>query len=192
MKEIIKLGLILLLTCVIASTCLGVSNDLTKDQITLQREQASEKARKEILPDAKEFKALEEAKFSEVVKANDKIAEVYVGYNGSEIVGYTFKALASGYGGNVEVITGIDKDGVVSGVRVGSHQETPGLGGNATLPSFYEQYTDKTADSHIGVSKVETSDPHEIQAISGATITSKAVTNGVNMAIDVYDMISGN
>lgn len=191
MKEIIKLGLILLLTCAIAAVCLGVSNELTKDQITMQRELVNEQARVEILPQAKEFKVLDEAKMQEVVSANEKLAEVYVGYDGSEIVGYTFKALSSGYGGNVEVITGIASDGSVSGVRVGSHQETPGLGGNAKLPSFYEQYNGLSAGEHIGVVKGQTNGGNEIVAISGATITSKAVTDGVNMAIDAYKMISG-
>lgn len=191
MKEIVKLGLILLLTCAIAAVCLGVSNDLTKDQIAMQRELVNEQARKEILPEAKEFKGLDEAKLGEIQAKQAKVVEVFVGYNGSEIVGYTFKSLASGYGGNVEVITGIDANGVVSGVRVGSHQETPGLGGNAKLPSFYEQYTGKSAGESIEVSKVETTDANKIQAISGATITSVAVTDGVNMAIDAYKMISG-
>lgn len=191
MKEIVKLGLILLLVCVVAALALAVTNELTKDQIAYQRDLASEEARKAILPSAESFKPIDEDEFNEIASKNDKIAEIFAGYQGDAIVGYTFKTLPSGYGGTVEVMTGIDMEGKISGVRLGNHQETPGLGANATLPGFYDQYKDKSTDIEIEVSKVKPTKDNEIQAISGATITSNAVTSGVNMAINTFKEIAG-
>ena len=191
MKEIIKLGLILLLVCVIAAIALAVTNEFTKDQIALQRNLANEEARKNILPSADSFKAIDENKLSEIMSKNKSVAEVFQGYKGDSVVGYTFKSLPSGYGGTVEIMTGIDLDGKVTGVRIGSHQETPGLGANAALPEFYSQYENKSVDSEIEVSKVEPTKENQIQAISGATITSDAVTAGVNIAINTFKEITG-
>ncbi len=191
MKEIIKLGLILLLVCVVAAVALAFTNELTKDQIALQRNQANENARRNILPDADSFKALDENKLNEIISENKSVAEVFKGYKGDSIVGYTFKTLPSGYGGTVEVMTGIDLEGKVNGVRIGNHQETPGLGANVALPEFYNQYENKSAESEIEVSKTEPTNDNQIQAISGATITSDAVTAGVNIAIDTFKQITG-
>lgn len=191
MKEIVKLGVILLVVCVVAALALAVTNEFTKDKIEFQRELASEQARKAILPTAESFKPIDEEKLNEIKSENDRIVEVFEGYKGDSVVGYTFKTLASGYGGNVEVNTGIDSEGKVLGVRLGSHQETPGLGANAELPYFYDQYENKSTDKLIEVTKVEPTKDNEIQAISGATITSNAVTSGVNMAINTFKKISG-
>lgn len=191
MKEIVKLGIILLVVCIVAAAALAITNEVTKDQITIQRNLANEEARKSILPSAETFKPIDEGKLNEIISKNNKVAEVFAGYKGDSIVGYTFKTLPSGYAGTVEIMTGIDMDGKVLGVRVGNHQETPGLGANATLPSFYDQYEDKSTDTEIVVTKTEPTEENQIQAISGATITSNAVTSGVNIAIDTFKEISG-
>lgn len=191
MKEITKLGLILLLTCVIAALALAVTNEVTKDQIALQRNAANEDARKNILPTADSFKAVDENKLNELKSKNQAVAEVFEGYKGDSIVGYTFKTLPTGFSGPVEVMTGIDLDGKVTGVRIGNHQETPGLGANAALPEFHSQYENKSVDSEIEVTKVDPTKENEIQAISGATITSDAVTDGVNIAINTFKEITG-
>lgn len=191
MREIIKLGLVLLLICTIAALALSMTYGATIDQILAQREEANQIARKEVLPNADSFKPIEENKFAEIQKENDKIVEVYVGYKGDETVGYAIKSIPSGYAGAVEVMTGIDMSGVVSGVRIGNHQETPGLGANAGLPYFYTQYENKSVDKELKVVKTEPTQENEIQAISGATITSSAVTTGVNYAIDTFKTVTG-
>jgi electron transport complex protein RnfG len=105
-------------------------------------------------------------------------------------VGYVIKTLPGGYGGPLEVIVGITLDGTINGVRVGNHQETPGLGAKAKTVEFYGQYDGLSVGSPVEVIKVDvTSGNNEIKAISGATITSVAVTNGVNygqMVIDTF------
>ena len=82
---------------------------------------------------------------------------------------------------------GIKSDGTVSGVSIGSHEETAGLGAKATEPEFYEQFAGKPADGSLSVIKNGTAGESEILAISGATITSKGITDAVNTAVGCYD-----
>ncbi|MCT4632165.1 MAG: RnfABCDGE type electron transport complex subunit G [Firmicutes bacterium] len=184
MKEIGKLGAILLLICAIASALLAFVNTKTIDKIVEQRELASELARKEVLPDADKFEKLDDALLKEFSDKNDKVKEIYVGFSGDTVIGYVVKTAPGGYGGAVEVISGISTDNSLTGVRVGNHNETPGLGANALLPSFYEQYNGMSVEGEVGVAKANPQE-NQIQAIAGATITSQAVTDGVNMAAEV-------
>ncbi len=187
MREIIKLGLILFIITAIAATLLAFANDATSELIAQVQEQESNKARQEVLPSAEKFTLLNESELNAIVLENNRIKEIYIGKNSAdELVGYTIKTTASGYGGNIEVITGISADGNVTGMKVVSHSETPGLGANAAKPEFQAQFVGKSTSSNISVVKSAPSDS-EIQAISGATITSKAVSNGVNIAIDVFN-----
>lgn len=190
MKEISKLGLILLLICAVAAALLSLAYDFTIDKIVAQREMTSQLSRQEVLPAADSFEIIEEDLLDKVKTENGLVVEVYEGLSGGTLVGYTIKTLPSGFGGSVEVITGISSDGEVTGMRVGNNQETPGLGANSTLPEFYEQYVGKSTASELAVVKAGATG-NEIQAISGATITSKAVTKGVNSAVEAYKLVSG-
>lgn len=188
MKEIIKLGLLLLVICAISASLLGFANEMTKDKIIEQREYQNQLSRKAVLADADRFEPLEDAKLKEFTDENPRVKEVFIGYSSDSIVGYVVKTAPNGFSGAVEVITGIAKSGEISGVRIGSHAETPGLGANATLPEFYTQYEGIDSSNGVETVKIPPVD-NEIQAISGATITSKAVTEGVNFAIEVYNKL---
>lgn len=189
MKEIMKLGALLLLICFVAATLLAVTNDVTYPKIMEQRELANEKSRKEVLPNAEVFEALDDASFEKIQANNEFVSEVFIGKVGDEVVGYVVKSLPKGYGGTIQIFTGLTVDGELAGVRMGSaHQETPGLGAKAETPDFYEQYNGMKTSTPIGVSKTSQSET-EIQAISGATITSSAVTAGVNYAIDAINQL---
>ena len=90
-------------------------------------------------------------------------------------------------------MVGISKDGKITGVEIGNHSETPGLGSKATEPMFKNQYVDKDVLNSLLVVKGSTNNDNEISAISGATITSNGVTNGVNAAMKIYnEKLSGN
>lgn len=188
MKEIIRLGAILLSICLVAALALAVTNDLTIDKILEQRELANQEARQAVLSEATSFESLQEADLSSIIENEAIVKEVYVGLKDGTIIGYVVKSTPTGFGGAVEVTTGIGIDAMIKGVRIGSHQETPGLGANATLPSFFEQYAGMSA-AELGVSKTMKSDT-EIMAITGATITSRAVTDGVNTSIRVVETLS--
>lgn len=179
MKDIFRLGSILFLICAIASLMLSLTNNITEPVIEQRNIQANNESRQEVLKDAEEFKEVTNVK-------GDLIEEVYQGEKGGEVVGYTIKTTPKGYGGKVEVMVGISSDGKISGVKVGNHSETPGLGSKAADPLFKDQYNGKSVETPLNVVKGNASNESDIVAISGATITSKAVTAGVNAAMDVY------
>ena len=91
--------------------------------------------------------------------------------------GYVVEVTPSGFGGNLDVMVGVDNDGVCTGVSIVSHAETSGLGANATKEAWRAQFIGKSGTLAV------TKDGGEIEALTGATITSRAVTSGVNSAI---------
>lgn len=186
--KIAKLGGILLVITVIAATILGFANDKTAVLIEETNEKANNEARQAALPSAEEFEELEAAELEELKKENPEVLDVHKGLKGGEVIGYTVKTGPGGYGGPVEIITGINSEMKIEGVRIGNNTETPGLGSLAAEEPFYGQFTDKDA-APLEVVKSAPSD-NQILAITGATITSEAVTNGVNSAIEVVEKIS--
>lgn len=179
-KEIFKTGLILFFVTAIAALLLAVVNMVTAPVIEQNQYNRTQEALKVVMSDAQEF--------SEVDVDDETIAGAYIAKDSSgEKMGVCVISTANGYGGEIEVLVGVS-DGKVTGVQIMSHSETPGLGANATKPGFYEQYTGKS--SGIAAVKQNPSD-NEIQAMSGATITSKAVTEAVNYAIDFANSYMG-
>lgn len=192
MRDIIKTGIILLIISAIAAFALAMTNEVTKDKIAEQRFLANEQAKKEVLADAASFEDVIGDELNDIVSAYPPVIEVYKGLDASgNIIGYVFKSTPTGFGGNVEVVTGINIEGILTGVRIGSHNETPGLGAKAKDAAFYEQYNGMSTDTPIGVAKSNPSET-DIQAITGATISSAAITSGVNASIDAFHEINGN
>ena len=186
MKDILKLGVTLFAICAVAALVLGVTNNITAPVIEERNIQASNEARKIVLSEADEFKELEGMN-------SDIVLEVYEGIKDGQVIGYTIKTSSKGYGGAIELMVGISKDGKITGVEIGNHSETPGLGSKATEPMFKNQYVDKDVLNSLLVVKGSTNNDNEISAISGATITSNGVTNGVNAAMKIYnEKLSGN
>lgn len=181
MKENLKLGLILLLVAAIAGLCLGAAYEVTKEPIAKQAIVEKNNAMKEILPKADKFE-----KSKVAVPEGSMVKEVNEAFSGSEIVGYAFKVTPKGFSGLIEVMVGISKDGKVSGIKILNHSETPGLGANAPNPKFSGQFKDKPTAAPLEVVKTGASKDNQIDAITGATITSKAVTGGVNEVIKFY------
>ena len=105
---------------------------------------------------------------------------VYTAEKGGKIIGYCVVNFQKGYGGDVKVMTGVNADGTVNKVTILEHGETPGLGAKSTDDAFKGQYIGKTA-GEITVVK-NSPGASDVQAISGATITSNAVTKAVNEA----------
>ena len=129
--------------------------------------------------------ALEKAKTDGTVSAGNGGAELLSAVAakdaGGEAIGYIVKGQAAGYGGNVIVVVGVTPDLKVSGISFPETlPETAGLGQKATEPEFYKQFAGK--GTKLSVKKGGGAGENEIDAISGATITSTAVTNTVNAA----------
>ena len=186
MKDILKLGITLFAICAVAALVLGVTNNITAPVIEERNIQASNEARKIVLSEADEFKELDGMN-------SDIVLEVYEGIKDGQVIGYTIKTSSKGYGGAIELMVGISKDSKITGVEIGNHSETPGLGSKATEPIFKNQYVDKDVSNSLLVVKGSANNDNEISAISGATITSNGVTSGVNAAMKIYnEKLSGN
>ena len=171
MRKVIILGLKLFLLAAVAGLALGVTNMVTSGAIAEQQVKAAEAARRAVLPSADHFTAL---------TAPEGLKEAFAGYDaGGKLVGKTATIVTKGYGGEIEITVGVDINGVVTGISVGgsSFSETAGLGARAKEAWFAEQYIGKA--SPIALTK----DGGEIDAITSATITSRAVTKAVNSAV---------
>lgn len=185
-KDMLKLGLNLLVISAVAALLLALTNSVTADTIAQRSEQANAEARKLVLSTAQDFEEVKDVKTDN--SKGVEVAEIYEAKDASgNTVGYTLKVLPSGYGGEIELMVGIDSaNGQVSGINVVSNSETAGLGAKSTDPEFSDQYKGKPLEE-LSVIKNGTPGDTEIKAISGATITSTAVTNGVDAAIEVYN-----
>ena len=179
MKEVIKPAVILFVICVAVSAALAGTNLLTADRIARAAAQKAEESRMVVLPEAEAFQASEDG--THYIGLNKEAPE-------GVVVGYVFETESKGYGGTVKVMTGINTEGNITGVIVLSHSETPGLGANAEKETFRDQYQQPVANLTGGIQVVKFQAPNEgeIQAMTGATITSTAVTNAVNLAIEQY------
>lgn len=192
-KEIISLGIRLLIITAIAALILGWAHKITLEPIKQQNIKTNNEAMKEVLPSAEGFKKLG----ATVPEAGEKlelqlpkegpILEVNKGEKGGQVAGYTIKVATKGYAGLIEMMVGISTEGKVDGIKILSHSETPGLGANAPNPEFSGQYKGKPIAKPLDVVKTTPSADNQIQAITGATITSRAVTKGVNDAVAFYN-----
>ncbi len=184
MRDFIKLPLILFLVALIAGALLGVTNALTKEPIERQKEMALEKARNDLFPDNEFLEIKDNSVFDEYAN----LQKVYEAKKDGETAGYIITLTVKGYGGDILINVGVDANGVSTGVIVGQNSETPGLGAKASEIEFSSQFTGK---KDIVLVKGDTSAENEVSAITAATITSQAVTDGANMAAEISSKIMG-
>ena len=174
MGEPLKLGAILLMITTLCVGLLGFVNESTLPIIQVGKQKNQEKAVQQLLPDTESIKT---------VKVTDQshIDTVFMTYKSNQYTGSVIKVYPQGYGGSIELLVGILPDGQVAGIQVLSHQETPGLGANADQEDFKKQFVGK--NTPLSVNK-NTPKDDEIMAITGATITSKGIVEGVNEAAE--------
>ena len=195
-KNVFKLGFILLVISAVAACLLALTNYVTAGTIEQLNLNTNKAARQEVLSEATDFEQVpadEMAAIATQIGLEDplELVETFRGTKGGTLVGYTVKtAPGSGYAGEVQVLTGISADGVITGISILKNNETPGLGALAVLPAFRDQYKGKSALEKVTVVKTGPAKGNAIQAITGATITSRAVTVGVNISSDVYKILS--
>lgn len=198
MKKIIKNTFILTVITLVAGVLLGLVYEITKEPIKIAKEEIKSNAYRAVMKEAEMFEEYNEfdTKKASKVLSEEKIPgcvvnEVVEAKKGSDVIGYVITVTTSeGYGGDIQISVGILADGNVQGVEILSIGETAGLGMNANTPGFKKQYVDKKVESFV-VTKTGASAENEIEAISGATITSKAVTNAVNAAVVYFNSIVG-
>ena len=185
-KYIIKLGVTLFVTCVVVAGLLGLVNMVTEDKIAAINWENTQTAMKAVVSDP------ENAEFSEAMEptsdmtaaasaAGGTLDSVYEVLVGGESAGYAIKVVASGSQGNIEMMVGVDAEGTVTGVSIVKNSETSGIGSrvmeneNGVLDQFIGK---SAADGTLTVGK-------NVDAISGATVSSRGVTTGVNAALAV-------
>ena len=172
-KQIFTLTItLLLITAGVAAALAGV-NTITAPKIAQINEQKTTNAIAAVLPDAETAVVTYEA-----ANKDDAVQTVYTSESG-----YAVKVQTAGFGGTITMMVGVAKDGTVLGIDIITHAETASLGDvaaskNAKGQAFRGQFVGKSGT--LAVSK----DGGEIDAITSATITSRAVTNGVNTALE--------
>jgi electron transport complex protein RnfG len=182
MREMMMPALRLFIICLAAAFCLAFVYGMTKDTIELRNQQAAEEQRIQVMSGADSFEKVEGWEGQD---ETGLVSEVYAAYSGDELLGYVFSAVSSGYGGDVPVTVGVGSDGTITGVKVGDNQETPGLGSKAADEKFTGQYEGKDISGEIKVVKGSVSADDEIQAVSGATISTNAVNSAVQASAEL-------
>lgn len=173
-NEMVRLCVVLFLITLVSATLLGFVNSVTDPQIKLNKEKTRNEAMALLIPDS-EFELVEEEVVSD--SGAPTLRNIYKAVQGGETVGYCMEAYPSGFGGELTVVVGILKDGSIAGAQVTSMAETPGLGAKSQS-DWIDQYAGMAADGSLAVTK----DGGSVVPITGATITSRAVTLGVNTA----------
>lgn len=197
MKKILKDTLALAIITIIAGIALGGVYTITKEPIAKQNEKTKLAAYNSVFKELDNYEVVEElqslrntindsgynaVELNEVVKAFDK-DNILLGY----IITVTDK---EGYGGNIKMTVGIDSNGTITGLELLEISETAGLGMKAADKSFREQFIGIKSDK-VEYVKGNASADNEIDAISSATITTKAVTDGVNAALVAFKELGG-
>lgn len=193
-KYILKLTVILMVTCIIVAGVLGYVNSITKNKIEAFNKAKTEQA----LSSA--FQKVNSPKFSEI-KASGKMANaatkykatlesVYEVKSGSDMAGYAVKIVASGSQGDIEMVVGVDTKNSVTGVSIVSNSETSGIGSKVMNNQPLANGT-KVLDQFIGKSHKDgdLTVGKNVDAISGATVSSKGVAKGVNGALAAVEAI---
>ena len=212
MKSLFKDALILFIITLVAGVTLGFVYELTKEARDEQAVIKQNNAYKAVFEKCEEFKdvdmssitfeemsvdaiaglsdSLSEAGYSSSVVTVDGVAQFLSGTN---TYGYVVTVTAKeGYGGDIQFTVGFDMEGTVTGVSMLSISETAGLGMKAKEAEFLNQYVGKSGGSFVVNKDNSAGAANEIDAISGATVTTRAVTKGVNAAyITVTQILNG-
>lgn len=183
-KDIIKPVCVLLAICVIIPLALSLTNKVTADKIAELEEKNSRETMANLI-EADEFT-------EEEFKDGGESFTYYIAVKDGETVGFIFKTAEKGYGGDVSVMTAVNPDGTVKSVAIlDVSNETPGLGQNAAKESFYSQYANKKSGISLLKNGADTA-KNEVNAVTGATITSTAVNKAVNTALEQFESVKSN
>ena len=168
MGKIIKLGITLSIFCVISAGMLAYVFMMTGPQIEANAKASFDSSLREVLPGTESFKP--------VPVALGAKSEIYEGTAGGNVVGFAVKVAPRGYSGEIVMLVGVDPDLRVKGMKILSQRETPGLGNNVEKPKFQKQFIGKGLTDAIEPKK-------DIDAITGATISSRGVCEGVKTVL---------
>jgi Na+-translocating ferredoxin:NAD+ oxidoreductase subunit G len=168
-RDLVKMGIILAVVCALSAAALAVVNMVTRAPIARQAEIERREAFQKVMPSAEDFRPVSGTPKWEALK-------------GGNSVGTVMSLSTQGYSGAIAFAVGIGRDNKLTGVRVLSHTETPGLGARITGAAFVSQF----AGLGLEALKLKKDDPAagRVDAITAATISSRAVTNAVRAAVE--------
>ncbi|NMB33583.1 MAG: RnfABCDGE type electron transport complex subunit G [Clostridium sp.] len=183
MREILKSTLVLFLICSLITFGLAFTNAATKEKIDEMIKIEQENARKKVLEEAQSF---EEIILKDEITDPDTgiVKEAYKGIKHQEVVGNVYLLQNKGYGGSITITVGVDVEGRITGIDIGDNSETPGLGSKAAEEPFISQFRGIIPKEPLSIVKGGKIKDEQIDAISSATITSKAVMEAVQAALD--------
>lgn len=186
MKDMMRMGSFLFLIAAVAGVLLAFTESLTSPLIGENLLRKLEEARREVLPDAKTFLPAE-------FKEADGSTTTYVaGFKETgELSGIVINAAPKGYAGPIEMVLGINQNGKLSGVKILSQKETPGLGTKLAAASFLDPFNRVLKEKEKPVFLVK-QDGGDIDAITAATISSRAFCSGVREAMNVFSRIKND
>ncbi len=170
-KEFIKLSSILCVITLVAALLLAGVNKLTAPRIAEAEVKATEEAMKKIIPAADSF-----------VKLNENVSAAK---SGDAVIGYCAKVSTTGYGGEISMMVGLDTEAYLYGIEILSHSETAGLGAKIIEDGFKSQFIGK--NYLLEVVKNPTDSPDQFTAITGATISSRAIAKGIEESVYLVD-----
>lgn len=195
-NSIIKDTLAITLITLVAGLALGVVNDITADPIAMQAAKAKEEAYTAVFADAASFETMEvdgvEAYLDENGFPAQDIDEIMAAKDADgKGLGFAFTVTTSeGYGGDIQFAMGIKDDGTLNGISILSIGETAGLGMRANTEEFKGQFKDRNVEKFVYTKNGASAD-NEIDALSGATVTTNAMTNGVNAGLCAFRYVKG-
>jgi electron transport complex protein RnfG len=194
-KYLIKLTVTLFLTCVVVAGALGAVNMVTKDKIAAINLEKTQTAMKAVVadPDNSTFSdalALSDDMTAAALAGGGTLTEAYEVLVGGAPAGHALKIVASGSQGSIEMMVGLDAEGAVTGVSVVKHAETAGIGtkvvdnepNNKGVPVLDQFVGKSAADAPLNVGS-------NVDAITGATVSTKGITAGVNAALSVAGVL---
>lgn len=187
-QYIIRLTVTLFVTCVVVAACLGGVNAVTAEKIATINWEKTVTAMKKVSPDATDFSdklTVTDAMAEAAKAAGGTLDSVYEAQSGGAKIGYAIKVVASGSQGNIEMMVGVDEENAVTGVSVVKASETSGIGTRVidNENGVLDQFQGKSAAD--GTLVVGTN----VDAITGATVSTKGITAGVNAALAVANAI---
>lgn len=184
-KDILIVAVKLFVITAVAALCLAFVNKITAPVIENNKIITMQQTQKEVLEAATEFEKVD-MKHIDSEENGTYIEDAYRGLSKEgEVVGFVVSAVSSrGYGGDIKVMVGITSDMTINRVKITESSETAGLGLKASNPEFIDQYIGRDSSLVVKKNISPTDKGEDIAAISGATVTSKAVTNAVNLSLD--------
>lgn len=190
-KKIVKDAMILFAFTVVLGLLLGIVNEITKEPIAKVNYEIEQNAYREVFKDADSFEAVEgfTAKdAAKIIEKSEYTADEITDVNAAKdkdgnILGYVINVTShEGSQADISLSVGIRMDGTLNGYSITSISETPGLGMLVKEKPFYSQFENKAEESYNVVKSTPAAD-NEIESVTGATISSRAVTNAVNASL---------